>query len=152
MGVIKPTLTLTSNASSSSNDPGPMSIALSLSATDSHAVDKVLTKILDVKGVYTDGDEGGTLFDASDYTASGAAGTDGGWVYLKNIHATGHVYIGHAAASNMEGGGAAARLMTLKPEEFAFFPWDMNADISFQGNDNHTAALEAWLFIRTGTA
>ena len=152
MGVIKPTLTLTSNASSASTDAGPMSIALSLSATDSLTVDKVLTKILDVKGVYTEGDEGGTLFDATDYTSSGAAGTDGGFIYLKNQHATGHIYIGHAAASNMEGGGAAARLMTLLPGEFCFFPWDMNADISFQGNDNHTAALEAWLFIRTGTA
>ena len=83
MGVIKPTLTLTANASSATTDAGPMSIALSLSASDSHTVDKVLTKLIDVKGDHTASDGAGVLFDASDYTASGDAGTDGGWVYIK---------------------------------------------------------------------
>ena len=39
MGVIKPTLTLTSNASSATTDAGPLSIALSLSASGTFDVD-----------------------------------------------------------------------------------------------------------------
>ena len=35
MGIIKPTLTITSNAATATTDAGPMSIALSLSTTDS---------------------------------------------------------------------------------------------------------------------
>ena len=152
MGVIKPTLTLTANASSASTDAGPMSVALNLSATDSLTVDKVLTKILDVKGTHGDADDGGILFDASDYTASGTAGTDGGFVYIKNLHATGHIYIGHGSATAMEDGADTTRTMTLLSGEFAFFPWDMTQDIVFDANGDYTAALEAWLFVRTGTA
>ena len=48
MGVVKPTLTLTANASSASTDAGPMSVALSLSATDSLAITKVESQIIDV--------------------------------------------------------------------------------------------------------
>ena len=85
MATITPTLTLTSNASSASSLPGPLSIALSLSATDSLAVTKVQSKILDVFGAHGSGDDGGILWDASDYTSSGEAGTDGAFVYIKNI-------------------------------------------------------------------
>ena len=42
--------------------------------------------------------------------------------------------------------------MTLLPGEFAWFPWDMTADIIEDANGAYTGALEAWLFIRTGTA
>ena len=152
MGVIKPTLSLTSNASSATTDAGPLSVALSLSATDSLSVTKVVTKILDVKGTHGDADGAGTLFDASTFASSLAAGTDGGFIYLKNHHATGHVYIGHGGATALEGGTETVRIMTLLPGEFAFFPWDMTQDICYDANGDHDAALEAWLFIRTGTA
>ena len=154
MGVIKPTITLTANASSATTDAGPMSVALSLSATDSHTVDKVLTKILDTKGTHGDADDGGILFDASDYTASGTAGTDGGWVYIQNTSTTQgeHIYIGHGSATAMEDGADTTRTMTLQGGEFAFFPWDMTQDIVFDANGDYTAILEAWLFVRTGTA
>ena len=146
MGKITPKLTLTSNASTASTDPGPLSIALSLSASDSLDVTKVESKIIDVDGTH------GVLFDASSYAASLGAGTDGGFIYLKNHHSTGHIYIGHGSSTALEGGTEATRLMTLLPGEFAFFPWDMTADIIEDANGTYTGALEAWLFIRTGTA
>ena len=154
MGVIKPTLTLAANSSSASRDAGPMSVALSLSATDSLTVDKVLTKILDVKGDHTASDGAGVLFDASDYTSSGDAGTDGAFVYIKNTSSTAghHIYIGHGSAAAMQGGANTTRTMTLQGGEFAFFPWDCTQDVVYDANGDYTAALEAWLFVRTGTA
>ena len=154
MGVITPKLTLTSNASTASTDAGPMSVALSLSATDSLTVDKVLTKILDVKGDHTASDGAGVLFDASDYTASGDAGTDGGFVYIKNLSTTAghHIYIGHGSAAAMQGGANTTRTMTLQGGEFAWIPWDMTQDIVYDANGDYTGVLEAWLFVRTGTA
>ena len=89
MGIIKPSLTLSSNASSATTDAGPLSIALSLTASDSLDVTKVESKILDVKIDHTASTDAGILWDASDYTASGEAGTDGAFVYIKNITAAG---------------------------------------------------------------
>ena len=155
MGVIKPTLTITSNASSATTDAGPMSIALSLSATDSLSVTKVQSKILDVYGAHASGDDGGILWDASDYTASGEAGTDGAFVYVKNTTATGsgrNIMIGAATLENLSGDGEADRLFTLQPGEFAFFPWDCTVDLNFDANGDTTNALETWIFVRTGTA
>lgn len=146
MGVIKPTFSLTSNASTATTDAGPLTIALSLSATDSLAVTKVESKVIDVDGTH------GILFDASSYAASLAAGTDGGFIYVKNHDAAGHIYIGHGSSTALEGGTETTRLMTLLPGEFAWFPWDMTADIIEDANGTYTGALEAWLFIRTGTA
>ena len=81
MATIKPTFTLTANSSSASTTPGPLSIALSLSATDSLDVTKVESKIIDVDDTH------GLLLDASDFSASAAAGTDGAFIYIKNITA-----------------------------------------------------------------
>ena len=88
MATITPTLTLTSNASTASSTPGPLSIALSLSATDALDVTEVQSKIVDVSGTHAN------LWDASDFTASGEAGTDGAFLYFKNIHATVNIMIG----------------------------------------------------------
>ena len=90
MGVIKPSLTLTANSSSATTDAGPLSIALSLSATDSLTVTEVQSKIIDVSGTHA------ILWDASDFAATAAAGTDGGFMYLKNVHATVNIMIGVA--------------------------------------------------------
>ena len=154
MGVIKPTFTLTANASSATTDAGPLSIALSLSATDSLAVTGVRSKILDVYAAHASSDDAGLLWDASDYTASGAAGTDGAFVYIKNTSstATHEISIGHGTAAHITGAGNTVRVMTLKGGEFAFFPWDMTQDICYDANGDYTGALESWLFIRTGTA
>ena len=155
MGVIKPTLTLTSNASTATTDAGPLSIALSLSATDSLAVTAVRTKILDVKGAHGDSDGGGILWDASDYTASGEAAVDGAFIYIKNVTAVGsgrNIMIGAGTLENLSSNGEADRLFTLQPQEFAFFPWDCTQDINYDANGDTASALETWVFVRTGTA
>ena len=153
MATIKPTFSLTANASSSST-PGPLSVALSLSATDALDVTKVRTKILDVKGDHTASEDAGVLWDASDFTASGDAGTDGAFVYIKNTSTTAghHIYIGHGSAAAMQGGANTTRTMTLEGLEFAGFPWDCTQDIVYDANGDYSNALETWLFVRTGTA
>ena len=146
MATITPTFTLSSNASSASTSPGPLSVALSLSATDSLDVTVVQSKIISPSGTH------GVLWDASTIASSLAAGTDGAFVYLKNSHATAHIYIGHGSSTALEGGTEATRLMTLLPGEFAWFPWDLTADIIHDANGTATDGLESWIFVRTGTA
>ena len=153
MATINPTFSLTANASSAST-PGPLSIALSLSATDALDVTKVESKILDVKGDHTTSDGAGVLWDASDYTASGDAGTDGAFVYIKNTSTTAghHIYIGHGSAAAMQGGANTTRTMTLQGGEFCWLPWDCTQDIVYDANGDHSNILETWIFVRTGTA
>ena len=148
MGVIKPTLTLKANSSSATTDAGPLSIALSLSATDSLTVTEVQSKIVDVSGTHAN------LWDASDFTASGEAGTDGAFVYIKNTSTTAghHIYIGHGSAAAMQGGANTTRTMTLQGGEFCWLPWDCTQDIVYDANGDHSNILETWIFVRTGTA
>ena len=148
MATIKPTFTLTANTSSATT-PGPLSVALSLSATDSLDVTEVASKIMDVSTDHV------IIWDASDYTASGAAGTDGAFVYIKNITAAGsgrNIMIGVLALENLSSDGETNRLFTLQPQEFAWFPWDCTQDLNFDANGDTTDALETWVFVRTGTA
>ena len=153
MATINPTFSLTANASSAST-PGPLSIALSLSATDALDVTKVESKILDVKGDHTASDGAGVLWDASDYTASGDAGTDGAFVYVKNTSTTAghHIYIGHGSAAAMQGGANTTRTMTLQGGKFCWLPWDCTQDIVYDANGDYSNVLETWIFVRTGTA
>ena len=52
-----------------------------------------------------------------------------------------------------DGGGADEdRLMTLFPGEFAFFPWDVESNLTVDADGAGDDALEAILFLRTGTA
>ena len=148
MGVIKPTLTLTSNASSAATDAGPLSVALSLSATDSLSVDQVESRIINVDGTH------GLLLAASNFSATASAGTDGAFVYIKNITAVGsgrNIMIG-VANENLSSDDETDRLFTLQPQEFAFFPWDCSQDIYEDANGATDNALEYWVFVRTGTA
>ena len=156
MGIIKPTITLTANASTATTDAGPMSIALSLSATDSLDVTEVQSKILDMVSLTHQ-----LVSDASDFTASGAAGVDGAFMYFKNKLADNdpvdilHSIMISTSDADVDGGGEATRLMTLRPGEFAWMPWDCTQDIYAAPLDDgvtNTGALECWLFVRTGTA
>ena len=153
MATINPTFSLTANASSAST-PGPLSIALSLSATDALDVTKVESKILDVKADHTASTDAGILWDASDYTASGAAGTDGAFVYIKNTstNAAHEISIGHGSAAHITGAANTTRLMTLRGGEFTWLPWDCTADIVYDANGDYSNVLETWIFVRTGTA
>tara|TARA_R100001015_G_C4587990_1_gene143756 strand:- start:242 stop:688 length:447 start_codon:yes stop_codon:yes gene_type:complete len=147
MAVITPTLTLTSNASSATTNPGPLSVALSLSATDTLTVDSVEAATLTV------GTTVQLLFDGSAKdVGSEVAGTNGGFLYLKNASAADHdVYIGieadSATPTELEGNADAQRLFTLKQGEFAFLPFDYTMDITVDG-ENAASVLEYFLFNR----
>ena len=134
MGVIKPTLTLTSNASTATTDAGPLSVALSLSATDSLTVAKVA--------------EAGT----AEVTTSGVqifdCGTSGEvYVYLNNISDS-TVYVGKATdAADTD----ANRFMALRAGEFAWFPWWAEStgtatDIFLDHSSGGTKDVEYWIF------
>ena len=94
MATITPTLTITANASSHSSVPGPISTSLSISATTNLTVDAVEAKTL----VFTGAGDEQTLFDGSAQDASQVAGTNGGFIYLKNATASDlDIYIGIVA-------------------------------------------------------
>ena len=140
---ITPTLTLTSNASDASSVPGPLSIALSLSATDQLTVDSVQSKLVTVSATHA------ILWDASaisDGTAT--AGTDGGFLYFRNAHASVNIYIGFGSSGALQADDTATRLFTLKPTEFAWMPWDLTADIIVDASGAGTDGLETWYFDR----
>ena len=140
MATITPTLTLTSNASGATT-PGPLSVALSLSATDEVTVDTVQSKIVTVSATHA------VLWDASAISdGTQTAGTDGGFLYLKNITGTSNIYIGYGASAALQADDTAIRLMTLLPGEFAWVPWDLNADIIVDAAGAGT--LETWYFDR----
>jgi len=154
MATVTGTFSLTANSSGASSLPGPLSVALSLVATQAIDVTKTRTKILDAKGDHTASTDAGVLWDASDFTASGDAGTDGAFVYIRNTSSTAghHLYIGHGSATAMQGGANTTRTMTLKGGEFAFFPWDCTQDIVYDANGDYSDIIETWIFVRTGTA
>ena len=169
MAIIKPTLTLTSNSDTytPAASAGPLSFALSLSNADSltvgtsqqntSATSTTPSQILDGYGI-----TGGTW-------TPGAA-SKSCYLYMLNTDATDNIYIG--IVSNCDDNSATAtgtntplapdttgqsglaettnitlRTMTLKPGEFAWFPWDMTGDIWIQASDN-TPTLEWWRFDR----
>jgi len=100
------------------------------------------------------------VWDASAFVTAGAtnseAGTDGAFIYLKNVHATVNIMIGSADANlsgNVDPGSPSAnRLFTIKPGEFAWMPWDCTYDIYVDANGTGASGLETWAFVRTGTA
>ena len=159
---IKPTLSITANKKSATTSPGPLSIALSLNVTDTLSVDNVSSSIV------TPANSGApTLLLAGDTYGGDSGdtpGTHGGYLYLKNITASGTdkiyvgtVFQGASAPANMGGGDtttaldasddSTTRLLTLKPGEFAFLPWDYMQDI-YCGASAASQSLEYWLFDR----
>ena len=153
---ITPTLTITSNKFSATTNPGPTSSPINISVTDLLDVTQVDSNIVTVSTTAK------ALFTVSNYTADHTAGTDGGFIFLRNLTeglaTTANIYIGHnptsGVASGLEDSGTADedRLMTLKPGEFAFFPWDMEGEMSVDADVANDDALEAIIFVRTGTA
>tara|TARA_Y100001972_G_C7457600_1_gene233748 strand:- start:43 stop:498 length:456 start_codon:yes stop_codon:yes gene_type:complete len=150
MATVKAGITITSNSRSHAT-PGPLSFALSLSNSNDLDVTKVVNEIVDL----TDTDA--LLFDASNFTTTAAEGVDGGFVFLKNLLTspgvgdnTHDIYIGRDTG-NLTGENESKRIMTLKPGEFAFFPWDMTFDLRVDHPETNANALEAMLFVRTTT-
>ena len=148
MATITPTLTLTANSSSHSSTPGPISTSLSISATTNLTVDAVEAKTLVFSGA---GDEQ-RIFDGSAQDAgSEVAGTNGGFVYFKNATTSDlDIYIGIVAdggsATDLAADADAARLFTLKQNEFALLPYDYTMDIIADAEG--AATLEYFLFNR----
>ena len=165
MAVIKPTFTLTANKSSVTNNPGPLSVALSLSATDLLTVDNVRSEI--VTPITGAGETPKSILDGSTLDGTETAGTDGGFIWMKNISAastTNLIYVGisparHASSDpTAPGNGGAAtgldgttaeshRTFTLKVGEFAFFPFDYLGDI-YCFASAASQKLEYWIFDR----
>ena len=150
---ITPKLTITSNKYTDATNPGPMSSPLSVSVSDLLDVTEVQSKIIDMT---TDTHQ--MVWDASDYTASGVYGEDGGFLFFRNLLDENspadklHDIIIGVADADLDGDGSTQRLFTLQPGEFAWFPWDMTQDIWVDSQETNAGALEAMLFVRTGTA
>ena len=110
-------------------------------------------------------EKGGADSDGNDNVT---AGTVGGYVYLKNNSTTTgeNIFIGIVAAGGSQAPTAPAaggsggtttcldndthdtlRTMTLKPGEFAWFPWDYVGDLHWQAATG-TPELEYWRFDR----
>tara|TARA_A100001201_G_scaffold833_1_gene2208 strand:+ start:557 stop:1027 length:471 start_codon:yes stop_codon:yes gene_type:complete len=152
MATITPTLTLTSNASTATSSPGPLSIALSLSATQALTVDTVEGQIFTVgTGANT------TIVDGSALESAFTPGTNGCFIYLKNTMTSGTeticIGIGDDSLNPAVDDGTtdltrassdSARTFSLKPGEFAFFPFDYCGDIVAQA----TAASQTLEFFR----
>ena len=162
MAVITPTISIRSNTSTATTNPGPLSVALSLSGSDVLTVDTATSAIITPPNSgaplkFLDGDalQGGDSYDAP--------GDYGAYVYMKNTTSTGSnlIYIGFGAGA-LQGGAAPAdmgasgtaldhaddasfRFMTLKPGEFAFFPWDYLQDF-YCGASAASQTLEYWIF------
>lgn len=108
----------------------------------------------------------GSAFAGGDGDSGLTPGTVGALVYLKNNSTTTNenIYISIATAGGNQasavpaatGAGGTAleeadhetlRTMTLKPGEFAFFPWDYTGDIHWVAATG-TPELEVWMFDR----
>ena len=168
MPKITPALTITSKKYSTASDAGPTTSPIVISVTDTLDITEVRQKVVDVS------DDTKVLFDVTSgsgadlvtYTdGTSVAGTDGGFVYLRNLTegmaTTVDIYIAHsnfdtdATTSALQEDGAmqTSRLMTLKPGEFSFFAWDLERDLLVDSNAEAdievTGALEAIFFVRT---
>ena len=147
METISPTLSITANASSATT-PGPLSFALSLSATDSLTVDRVVseTKVINTSTVLIL--DGSALLDVD--SDSGAPGSHGGFLFLRNITSSDlDIYVAFADDNTTPVLGSnddADRTFTLKQDEFAFLPWDCTGDLIASGEGACT--LEYFFFNR----
>jgi hypothetical protein len=147
MATISPTLSITANASSASS-PGPLSFALSLSATKALTVDRVVseTKVISTSTVLIL--DGSALLDVD--SDSGAPGSHGGFLYLRNITSSDlDIYVALAPDGTTPILGSnddADRSFTLKQNEFAFLPWDCTGDLIASGEG--TCTLEYFFFNR----
>ena len=151
MAVIKTAFTLTANKSTATTSAGPLSVALSLNASDTLTVDTVTSEIVTIP--FTAATDVATkLIDGGDYMGSGVAGTDGGYVYLKNTTASGagKIYVGvqkSGAAVDLDDDAQDERFCTLERGEFAFFPFDYTMDIYVDASAA-SQQIEYWIFDR----
>tara|TARA_Y100000592_G_C5355692_1_gene261018 strand:- start:184 stop:630 length:447 start_codon:yes stop_codon:yes gene_type:complete len=148
MATLKTTLTLTANASTSSRTPGPISFPISLSVTDDLTVDTTTSNHFTTSGTTQKMIDGSALDTTS---PAGVAGTSGCYIYMKNTDSTDSVMVGFDADDETGDLGTSRndglRFMTLKPLEFAFFPYDYCGDITVEATAN-APIVEYWIFDR----
>ena len=155
---IKPTFSFTANANSATTDPGPMSFGLTLSTTpDADASGRLTVDVVE-QDVITVTTATTNIVDGSAHIGSGVGGTDGCWMYLKNITVSGsyQIYIGIVADGDTSDiaadGTGTSRAFTLNRGEFAFFPYDYTGDITVETDNNGSGdtvpKLEMWRFDR----
>jgi len=168
---IKPTFTLTANKNSASSNPGPLSVALSLSTNDLLTVDTVQSEIISIVDTPVQLLDGSALSGGTETPSTGAANQVGGFLYIKNTGTVKAAYIGLVsnchdndggctgtdtpAAPGATGAGHLAevanttlRTLTLRPLEFAYFPWDYTGDLYAECEHSDGTTLEYWLFDR----
>ena len=173
MATIKPTITLTANKSSATSNPGPLSVALSLSTNDLLTVDTVQSEIVSLTTTPAQLLDGSALSSGTETPSTAAANQVGGFLYLKNTGTAKAAYVGlvsnviendgstvlgndapTAPASDSSAGHLAEaanttlRTMTLRPGEFAYFPWDYTGDVYAECEHSDGTTLEYWLFDR----
>ena len=170
MAKILPTIAFTSNANTASTNSGPNSMAIAASITDSLTVDLMEQQLITTSATTTLFGNGSDYATASGGDSDGNAnltpGTVGGYVFLRNNSSTtgDDLYIGivnssqeidpqapTAPASNydlQEADHDSLRTMTLKPGEFAWFPWDYLGDLYYKAAAGKTPVLEYWRWDR----
>jgi len=157
MAIITPKLTITSNSSdyAVATEQGPISVAMSLITSTPVTCVGVESGILTVN---TADNATGWLFDGSlgEDADNGVMGVDGSYIFLKNMTATTSanlILVGVVAdvtetVTAMEADESAARLFSLKPQEFAWFPFDHTMNIMVD-TDTDGTKLEWFRFDRT---
>jgi hypothetical protein len=168
MAIITPTLTVRSNASTATSNAGPLSVALSLSGSDLLTVDNASSKIVTV-GTTATLLYDGSIMSGTETATEGAGGTYGGFLYFKNITASGSnlIYLGLGSDATTASGEdlelanqddvypdandeGAIRFMTLKRGEFAWVPFDYTYNWFVEANAA-SQKLECWHFNRSAS-
>jgi len=130
MATLTPTLTLNSSDISASEQ-------LNLTLTDTLTVDgPVITKRIAISSGSTDVGTDNTVFVATDYTISYVL------LYNTSTATSGEIItIGTTAAA----ASLAAENMSLKPGEWAFFPWDSSVSLVADASSG-SPVLEARIY------
>ena len=125
MGIIKPTLNLTSNSNAVATDPGPMTFALALSVTDNITTDiveqKLVTVTNDITANFPWTTQGQLLLDGADIGgATKTPGTIGCYIYMKNTDTTAdnNIHVGILSGATLaaaNSGTAAGTDAPLQP-------------------------------------
>ena len=157
MAIITPKLTVTSNSSDYSvvAEQGPISVAMSLITSTPITCVGVESGILTVNIA---DNATGWLFDGSlgEDADGGVMGVDGSYVFLKNstaLTSANLILVGVVADATetvtpMETVEDEHRLFSLKPQEFAWFPFDHTMNIMVD-TDTDGTKLEWFRFDRT---
>ena len=173
MAVITPTISVRSNSSASTTNPGPLSVAVALSAADVLTVDTVQSEIVSLVDTPVQLIDGTTHSGGTETPSTAAANQVGGFLYMKNTGTAKAAYIGLVAnviendgstvlgndaptapASDSSAGHLAEaanttlRTFTLRPGEFAWFPWDYTGDVYAECEHSDGTTVEYWLFDR----